>query len=68
MQGGRHPAMYNLTQNKTSALPQHGKAVLMTKYTVINDFRQISFRSYKKALNYCAENNISQNNIFVDER
>ena len=40
----------------------------MAKYTVINDFRQISFTSYKKALAYCAENNVSQNNIFVDER
>ena len=38
------------------------------KYTVIDDFRQISFRSYKKALAYCAENNVSQSNIFVDER
>ena len=51
-----------------SALPQHGKAVHMTKYTVINDFRQISFKSYKETLAYCAENNVSQNNIFVDER
>ena len=50
------------------ALPQHGQAVIMTKYTVIDDFRQISFRSYKKALAYCAEKNVSQSNIFVDER
>ena len=41
---------------------------IMTKYTVIDDFRQISFTSYKKALAYCAENNVSQSNIFVDER
>ena len=54
--------------NQSLALPQHGQAVIMTKYTVIDDFRQISFRSYRKALAYCAENNVSQNNIFVDER
>lgn len=40
----------------------------MTKYTVIDEFRQISFGSYKKALAYCEKNNVSQNNIFVDER
>lgn len=67
MQGGKHPAMYNLSRNKTSALPQHGKAVIMTKYIVIDGFHQISFTSYKKALAYCAENNVSQSNIFVDE-
>ena len=44
------------------------KRIHMAKYTVIKDFRQISFRSYKKALDYCAENNVSQTNIFVDER
>lgn len=40
----------------------------MAKFTVIVDFRQISFESYKEALAYCAENNVSQRNIFVDER
>ena len=44
------------------------KRAIMTKYTVIDDFRQMSFRSYKKALAYCAENNVCQSNIFVDER
>ena len=69
MQGGKHPAMYNLTRNKTFS-PNRStvKRNTMTKYTVINDFRQISFTSYKKALAYCSENNVSQNNIFVDER
>lgn len=40
----------------------------MAKYTVIDGFRQVSFESYKKALSYCEENDVSQSNIFVDER
>lgn len=40
----------------------------MTKYTVIDEFQQVTFESYKEALKYCEDHNVSQSNIFVDER
>lgn len=40
----------------------------MTKYTVIDEFQQVTFASYKEALKYCEDYNVSQSNIFVDER
>jgi len=40
----------------------------MTKYTVIDEFQHVTFESYKEALKYCEDHNVSQSNIFADER
>lgn len=40
----------------------------MTKYTVIDEFKQVTFESYEEALKYCEDHNVSQSNTFLDER